>query len=73
MKVRAGQSLHIGDSFEDDIKGASAVGIHTALIDRQGHYEPHPRHPIHPHHVIRDLKELISQEKLETSNQKPDK
>ena len=59
MNVAAHEALHIGDSFEDDIKGASAIGIHTVLIDRHAHYEPHPKHPIHPHHVIRDLKELI--------------
>ncbi|MSR77726.1 MAG: HAD family hydrolase [Candidatus Omnitrophica bacterium] len=59
MSARPSEALHIGDSFEDDIKGASSIGIHTALIDRHGHYEPHPSHPVRPRHVIRDLRELI--------------
>ena len=62
MKIHAGEALHVGDSFEDDVRGAHALGIHTVLIDRHEMYAPHPETRIHPHYIIRDLKELFDRE-----------
>lgn len=35
--------LHIGDRIDNDVEGASAVGIDARLIDRSGRYPNHPR------------------------------
>jgi putative hydrolase of the HAD superfamily len=35
-KVSAGEALHIGDSFNEDVRGAEAVGMPVMLIDRRG-------------------------------------
>ena len=57
--VPAGRAVHIGDSLADDIAGARAVGIHSVLIDRGGHYQKCARERQEPHLIIRDLKELL--------------
>jgi len=30
------EALHIGDSLRDDVEGAKKVGLHAALLDRDG-------------------------------------
>lgn len=50
------QAIHIGDSFEDDIRGANGVGMQAILIDRH-HAEP-PHYPANLK-VIRNLKEIL--------------
>ena len=35
-KVSAGEVLHIGDSFNEDVRGAEAAGMPAMLIDRRG-------------------------------------
>lgn len=52
--VKPQEAVHIGDSFEDDIKGARGVGIHAILIER------HPKHrKLEEVPTIHDLKELM--------------
>ncbi len=48
-------AVHIGDSFEDDIKGARSVGIHAILIERHPHHRKLENVP-----TIHDLKELLA-------------
>lgn len=53
--VKPEEAVHVGDSFEDDIKGALSAGIHGILIER------HPGHrKMEGVPTIHDLKELIS-------------
>ena len=58
MGIQPHEAVHIGDSYEDDIKGAMGVGINAILID--WHHSEHDKHlrPAHPH-MIKNLKELI--------------
>ena len=52
--VDPAEAVHIGDSFEDDVKGASAAGLHAILIER------HPRHrKLEGIRTIHDLQELM--------------
>jgi putative hydrolase of the HAD superfamily len=34
--VTPSQAVHVGDSYEEDVRGAEAVGMDTVLVDRQG-------------------------------------
>ena len=52
--VKAHEAVHVGDSLEDDIKGALAVGMQAILIDR-GH-APRKQKGVP---TIRNLKELL--------------
>ena len=52
--VEAKEAVHIGDSFKDDINGASSVGMPAILIDRHPKVRPHQHHP-----TIRSFAELI--------------
>ena len=59
MGIRPGEAVHVGDSLEDDIRGASGAGIDAILIDRH-----HPMHggkrDVPPGiQVIKDLNELL--------------
>jgi putative hydrolase of the HAD superfamily len=38
LGVEAGDALMVGDSIEDDIDGARAVGMQAVLVDREGRY-----------------------------------
>ncbi len=52
--VRPYEAVHIGDSFEDDIKGAGGVGMDAILIERN------PKHrKMEQIKVIHDLRELL--------------
>lgn len=53
--VQPHEAVHIGDSFEDDIKGARAAGLDAILIER------HPGHRQLDHvKTIHDLQELLA-------------
>jgi putative hydrolase of the HAD superfamily len=43
LEVEAGETAMVGDSIEDDIEGASAVGIRAVLIDREDRYPEAPQ------------------------------
>lgn len=49
------EAIHIGDSFEDDVRGAKAAGIDAILIDRHPEPRPHQHHP-----TITDFRQLFS-------------
>jgi putative hydrolase of the HAD superfamily len=36
LDVEASEAAMVGDSYEDDIEGARALGIHAILLDRDG-------------------------------------
>ncbi len=38
LEVRPGQALMVGDTFDEDVEGARAVGMRAVLLDREGHY-----------------------------------
>jgi putative hydrolase of the HAD superfamily len=38
LDVDAGDALMVGDTVEDDIEGALAVGMRAVLLDREGRY-----------------------------------
>ena len=38
LGVPATEAMMVGDSVEDDIEGALAVGMHAVLVDREGRY-----------------------------------
>ena len=40
-RVSAPEALHVGDSLEDDIRGAEGAGIRAALLDRKGRRRGH--------------------------------
>jgi HAD superfamily hydrolase (TIGR01549 family) len=41
LGVPAGEALMVGDTVEDDIEGALAVGMQAVLVDRDGRYPGH--------------------------------
>jgi HAD superfamily hydrolase (TIGR01549 family) len=51
--VEPTRAVHVGDSYEHDIVGASALGIPAVLLDRGGYYEENQWQP-----TIRTLAEL---------------
>jgi putative hydrolase of the HAD superfamily len=38
LDVPPGDALMVGDTIEDDVEGATAVGMHAVLVDREGRY-----------------------------------
>ena len=38
--VAAEEAVMVGDTVEDDIEGARAVGMRALLVDREGRYGP---------------------------------
>jgi putative hydrolase of the HAD superfamily len=42
LEVSADEAVMVGDSLEDDIDGAHAVGMRALLVDRDGRYPEHP-------------------------------
>jgi putative hydrolase of the HAD superfamily len=40
LEVAADEAVMVGDTIEDDIEGARAVGMHALLVDREGRYGP---------------------------------
>lgn len=52
LDVRAREAAMVGDSLEDDVEGARALGMRAFLVDRQG------RHPEWGDERLLDLREL---------------
>jgi HAD superfamily hydrolase (TIGR01549 family) len=52
LDVGAGDAVMVGDTVEDDVDGALAVGMRAVLVDREG------RHP--EHDSIGDLRALLN-------------
>ncbi|MGD1020181.1 MAG: HAD-IA family hydrolase [Verrucomicrobiia bacterium] len=48
--VSAGRAVHVGDSYEEDVRGAEAAGISAVLVDREGRRAD----------AIRDLRDVWS-------------
>jgi HAD superfamily hydrolase (TIGR01509 family) len=38
LGVPAGDAVMVGDTIEDDVDGATAVGMRAILVDREGRY-----------------------------------
>lgn len=38
LAVEASETLHVGDSYEKDYRGATAAGMNALLLDRTGHW-----------------------------------
>jgi putative hydrolase of the HAD superfamily len=38
LEVVAGDAVMVGDTVEDDVDGALAVGMRAVLVDREGRY-----------------------------------
>jgi putative hydrolase of the HAD superfamily len=38
LDVAPGEAVMVGDTVEDDIEGAHAVGMRALLVDREGRY-----------------------------------
>ena len=52
LDVPAGDALMVGDTIEDDVEGAAAVGMRAVLVDREGRHGEHES--------IADLRSLLS-------------
>ncbi len=57
--VEPEKAVHIGDSFEDDIKGAGKAGIKAILIDRKRRSKAQPE-AFDKTAIIHDLRELLT-------------
>jgi HAD superfamily hydrolase (TIGR01549 family) len=42
LAVEAGEAVMVGDTFEDDVEGALAVGMRAILVDREARYPAGP-------------------------------
>jgi putative hydrolase of the HAD superfamily len=58
--VRADEAVHIGDSLEDDIRGAHLAGIQSIWLDRSGRHASLTKDHQEFVTVIKDLRELIA-------------
>ena len=38
LGVEPGEAVMVGDTIEDDVEGARAVGMRAVLLDREGRY-----------------------------------
>ncbi|MDD5226025.1 MAG: HAD-IA family hydrolase [Candidatus Omnitrophica bacterium] len=57
--VPAGEAVHIGDSLEDDVRGAHLAGIKAIWLDRSNRHRTLTKDHQDFVTVIRDLRELI--------------
>jgi putative hydrolase of the HAD superfamily len=57
--VKADEAVHIGDSLEDDIRGAHLAGIKAIWIDRSARHGELTKEHQDLVSVVRDLRELI--------------
>jgi len=57
--VPAGEVVHVGDSLEDDVRGAHLAGIKAIWLDRSGRHAALAKDHRDFVTVIRDLRELI--------------
>ena len=53
LDVQAAEAVMVGDTIEDDIEGAQAVGMRAVLVDREGRYGEGVE-------ALDDLRELLS-------------
>ena len=58
--VRADEAVHIGDSLEDDVRGAHLAGIKSIWLDRSGRHATLAKDHQDFVTMVRDLRELIS-------------
>ena len=42
LGVDAAEAVMVGDTLEDDVEGARAVGMRALLVDREGRFGPRP-------------------------------
>ena len=42
LAVAPDEAVMVGDTIEDDVEGALAVGMRAVLLDREGRYPDHP-------------------------------
>ena len=59
--VRAEEAVHIGDSLEDDVRGAHLAGIKSIWLDRSGRHATLAKDHQDFVTVIKDLRELIQE------------
>ena len=55
VSVSAEEAVHVGDSFEADIRGAHAAGLRAILLDRDGTQTGQWRETIRTLHALPDL------------------
>lgn len=60
--VKAGEVIHVGDSLEDDVRGASQTGIKAIWLDRGNRHDHLSKVQKDSMIVIRNLNELIGGE-----------
>jgi putative hydrolase of the HAD superfamily len=53
LRVAAAEAMHVGDSDNEDVKGAQAAGVRPVLIQREGAVA-------HSSECLNDLRELLS-------------
>ncbi|XP_077986262.1 haloacid dehalogenase-like hydrolase domain-containing protein 3 [Glandiceps talaboti] len=58
LGVKSSESIHIGDSLENDYKGATNIGMSAYLVDREGKYDNCPE-GLNKDHVLKDLSSLL--------------
>ncbi len=57
--VKAEEAVHVGDSLEDDVRGATLAGIKAVWLDRSGRHQNLTQDHQNSVSVIQDLRELI--------------
>ncbi|MEI6531162.1 MAG: HAD family hydrolase [bacterium] len=53
--LQPNEALYVGDSPEEDLAGAVAIGIRAYIVDRRGRFPPAP-------YLLKDLHELLARE-----------
>lgn len=53
VSARAPEAIHVGDHLEDDIRGASEVGLHTIWVNLG--QEPRPEDAAEPSHTVHQV------------------
>ena len=53
--LQPNEALYVGDSPEEDLAGAVAIGIRAYIVDRRGRFPPAP-------YLLKDLHELLQRE-----------
>ena len=53
--LRPNEALYVGDTPEEDLAGAQAIGIRAYIVDRRGRFPPAP-------YLLKDLHELLARE-----------
>jgi putative hydrolase of the HAD superfamily len=53
--LQPNEALYVGDTPEEDLAGAQAIGIRAYIVDRRGRFPPAP-------YLLKDLHELLQRE-----------